>query len=345
MLAVQHTIQTQHTLGHESTEEKTDCFSEDSNPPFCSSIVSPSLALSPKETSSFLSPERLKSEFEELATWSREFNALQSFHVARQEENTEKNRYYNILPFDDNRLRLEWCGVMGSDYINASPIRLASTIDTPEYIACQAPLPSTFDDFWRMVWENQAKVVLMLTSCEERGQRKAHEYWPEQGQQKQFRHIVVTCLLAKEVEVFTVRCLRLSLFSPEGQLKEQCNIFHIQHNQWSDMGSTSKRSVFQLIKLINACSKRTERSTEPIIVHCSAGVGRAGTFIAIDEAVHRVKRYQSSGQDAEKFLDIFGIVRLLRSQRQGMVQTLSQYQFIYQVLHEYISMSSRTTVA
>merc|ERR1712137_569214 len=336
MLAVQHTIQTQHTLGHESLEEKAS-FIEDTN----STSSPPSLSLPNAQKTLFQSPERFKSEFEELASWSRDFNALQSFHTARLDENSEKNRYYNVLPFDDNRVRLEWRGVAGSDYINASPIQIASAIDTPEYIACQAPLPCTFDDFWRMVWETQIKVVVMLTPCEERGQRKAHEYWPEQGEQKQFRHIVVTCLLAKEVEVFTVRCLRLSLFSPEGQLKEQRNLFHIQHNQWNDMGSTSKRSVFQLIKLINACSKRTNRSTEPIIVHCSAGIGRAGTFIAIDEALRRVQQYQLSHQDPEKLLDIFGIVRLLRSQRRGMVQTLNQYQFIYQVLHEYISLSGR----
>jgi len=345
MLAVHHTIQNQHTIGREGVEDKA-ILKENQNKVVASGHTTTSFTLLSAQKEAILhTPERIKNEFEELASWSREFNSLQSFHAAQQEENSDKNRYYNVLPFDDNRVRLEWRGVVGSDYINASPIQIASTLDVPEYIACQAPLPSTFDDFWRMVWENEAKVVLMLTPCEERGTRKAHPYWPEQGQQKQFRHIVVTCLLSKEVEVFTVRCLRLSLFSQDGQVKEQRNLFHIQHNQWTDMSSTSLRSIFQLIKLVNACSKRTERSTEPIVVHCSAGVGRAGTFIAIDEAIRRVLYHKTSKQDPERFLDIFGIVRLLRSQRKGMVQTLGQYQFIYQVLKEYISMQGRAALS
>ena len=298
--------------------------------------------LSPRSSSALCKPlEVIHEEFEGVRAWSKEFQSRQTFTEGQKDDNAPKNRYANVCPYDSTRVRLETIGYARSDYINASYIRMAPSQEPAEYIACQAPLPATMNDYWQMVWENQVKVIVMLTGCTEKGRIKAHPYWPETGKSLLFGRIGVSCALEKTFEMFRIRCLRLTVEGRDGKVKEQRNLYHIQHTEWNDMSCpSSKRGIYQLIKLVDACAKRTDIITESLVVHCSAGIGRAGTFIAIDEAMRQLNKdfrnhSPSSDDHPEQRLDIPSIVRTLRSQRLGMVQTPEQFAYIYQVLQEY----------
>ena len=281
----------------------------------------------------FKSEDDIRSEFTSIREWTREFRLLQSTDVALRNENSLKNRYHDVLPFDDTRVRLQ-NNSMRNDYINASHIRFGSSLGPSNYISCQAPLPSTFNDFWMMVWEQKVKTIVMLTNCVENGKVKAQVYWPEERQQLQFGNIVVYGIQTKIIAGITLRCFRMYLFSNSGEIKEERTLFHIHYTEWTDMGvPVTSNGINNLIKLVDLCSRRKFSPTEPIVVHCSAGIGRAGTFIAIDEAVRRL-RNPSNQSNPEKYIDIQNIVRVLRSQRIGMVQTPEQYCYIYNTVQE-----------
>ena len=306
-----------------------------STPPQEMCIHSTSISKAVSKVTIFKPEESIAQEFSDIRAWTREYLTTQSYEEAKKTCNITKSRYHDVLPFDSNRVRLQ-AKPFASDFINASNVNFGSPLDVPAYIACQAPLPSTFSDFWRMIWEQNTKVVVMLTNFIEKNVQKAHQYWPEEGLQHQYGNIIVTTLRTKTFHFLALRCIRLSLFNDEGVMIEKRDIIHLHYTEWSDMGiPQSTKGIRNLIKLINCCSKRTAIATEPIVVHCSAGIGRAGTFIAIDEAVRRLDA-KASSKNMERYVDVKNIVQTLRSKRIGMVQTLSQYQYIYKSIQEHM---------
>jgi len=192
------------------------------------------------------------------------------------------------------------------------------------YISCQAPLFSTMNDFWRMIWEQNCPVIVMLTRLLESGKMKANIYWPLSSCSLRFGDIDVTILEEEEkFEHFTHRHFLLR----RGQ--EVREVHHLHYTEWPDFGTpTSTEGIRDLITASNDY-RDSSNSQGPMVVHCSAGVGRSGTFIAIHHALERLEQ----GLD----YDVKDIVTNMRQQRWGMVQTEKQYSFIYRAIEDYLS--------
>ncbi|XP_041117348.1 receptor-type tyrosine-protein phosphatase epsilon-like isoform X3 [Polyodon spathula] len=239
--------------------------------------------------------------------------------------NMKKNRVLQIIPYDFNRVILSMKrGQENTDYINASFIDGYRQKDY--FIATQGPLSQTVDDFWRMVWELKSHSIVMLTELQEREQEKCFLYWPSEGS---VTHGDWTVEIKGDVrcDTFSVRDFMLS-FSPEKQTR-LVRQFHF--HGWPEIGIPADGKG--MIDIIAAVQKQQQQSgNHPIIVHCSAGAGRTGTFVALSNILERVK--------AEGLLDVFQTVKSLRMQRPHMVQTLEQYDFCYRVVQDFVDIFS-----
>ncbi|NXN12266.1 PTPRQ phosphatase, partial [Indicator maculatus] len=220
--------------------------------------------------------------------------------------NRSKNRFPNIKPYNNNRVKLmPDAGIPGSDYINASYV--SGYLCPNEFIATQGPLPGTVGDFWRMVWETRAKTLVMLTQCFEKGRIRCHQYWPEDNKPVTvFGDIVITKLM-EEIQIdWTIRDLKIERHG-DCMMVRQCNF-----TSWPEHGVPETTApIIHFVKLIRA--SRAHDST-PMVVHCSAGVGRTGVYIALDHLTQHVNDHD--------FVDIYGLVAELRSERMCMVQNL-----------------------
>ncbi|XP_042636909.1 receptor-type tyrosine-protein phosphatase C [Orycteropus afer afer] len=245
-----------------------------------------------------------------------------SIKDARKSFNQNKNRYVDILPYDYNRVELsEINGDAGSNYINASYID--GFKEPRKYIAAQGPRDETVDDFWRMIWEQKATVIVMVTRCEEGNRNKCAEYWPsmEQGT-KTFGDVVVKINEHKRCPDYIIQKLNVTNKKEKTTGRE---VTHIQFTSWPDHGVPEDPHL--LLKLRRRVNAFSNFFSGPIVVHCSAGVGRTGTYIGIDAMLE--------GLEAENKVDIYGYVVKLRRQRCLMVQVEAQYILIHQALVEY----------
>uniref|UniRef100_A0A8C2BCD0 protein-tyrosine-phosphatase n=1 Tax=Cyprinus carpio TaxID=7962 RepID=A0A8C2BCD0_CYPCA len=244
-----------------------------------------------------------------------------SWEHSNLEINKPKNRYANVIAYDHTRVALSNNdGVPGGDYINANFIdgyrRQGS------YIATQGPMPDTFSDFWRMVWEQHTANIIMITKLEEKSRNKCDQYWPSRGTET-YGLMQVNLLDTVELATYCVRTFAL-FKSGSGEKRE---VRQFQFTAWPDQGVPEHPTPFlAFLRRVKACNPP---DAGPIVVHCSAGVGRTGCFIVIDAMLERVKQ--------EKTIDIYGHVTLMRSQRNYMVQTEEQYVFIYDALLEAVS--------
>ncbi|XP_057698773.1 receptor-type tyrosine-protein phosphatase delta-like isoform X20 [Corythoichthys intestinalis] len=237
------------------------------------------------------------------------------------EVNKPKNRYANVIAYDHSRVILSGIeGVPGSDYINANYIDGYRRQNA--YIATQGSLPETFGDFWRMVWEQHTANIIMMTKLEEKSRVKCDQYWPTRGTET-YGLIQVTLLDTVELATYSVRTFALY----KSGSNEKREVRHFQFTAWPDHGVPEHPTPFlAFLRRVKACNPA---DAGPMIVHCSAGVGRTGCFIVIDAMVERIKH--------EKTVDIYGHVTLMRSQRNYMVQTEDQYIFIYDALLEAVT--------
>ncbi|XP_074936838.1 phosphatidylinositol phosphatase PTPRQ isoform X2 [Phalacrocorax aristotelis] len=228
--------------------------------------------------------------------------------------NKSKNRFPNIKPYNNNRVKLmPDAGIPGSDYINASYV--SGYLCPNEFIATQGPLPGTVGDFWRMVWETRAKTLVMLTQCFEKGRIRCHQYWPEDNKPVTvFGDIVITKLMEDIQMDWTIRDLKIERHG-DCMMVRQCNF-----TSWPEHGVPETTApIIHFVKLIRA--SRAHDNT-PMVVHCSAGVGRTGVYIALDHLTQHLSDHD--------FVDIYGLVAELRSERMCMVQNLAQYIFLHQ---------------
>ncbi|XP_055480647.1 receptor-type tyrosine-protein phosphatase C isoform X3 [Psammomys obesus] len=241
---------------------------------------------------------------------------------ARKPHNQNKNRYVDILPYDYNRVELsEVNGDAGSTYINASYID--GFKEPRKYIAAQGPRDETVDDFWRMIWEQKATVIVMVTRCEEGNRNKCAEYWPcMEEHTRAFRDVVVTINEHKRCPDYIIQKLNITHKKEKATGRE---VTHIQFTSWPDHGVPEDPHL--LLKLRRRVNAFSNFFSGPIVVHCSAGVGRTGTYIGIDAMLE--------GLEAEGKVDVYGYVVKLRRQRCLMVQVEAQYILIHQALVEY----------
>jgi len=222
-----------------------------------------------------------------------------SWEHSKLECNKTKNRYANVVAYDHSRVVLRPIdGIAGSDYINAN--YLDGYRKANGYIATQGPLPNTFDDFWRMIWETNASCIVMMTKLEERNRLKCDQYWPTRGTEI-YGGIQVTLTDFIELASYSIRTFTIAWTGHP----EKREIRHCQFTAWPDHGilehATSFLMFVRRVKLVNPSD------VGPLVVHCSAGVGRTGCFIVIDALLERLKY--------EKTIDIYGHVTLLRAQR------------------------------
>ncbi|RWS28580.1 tyrosine-protein phosphatase non-receptor type 11-like protein [Leptotrombidium deliense] len=269
-------------------------------------------------------------EFEYLQ--QQECKHLYSRKEGQRPENRAKNRYKNILPFDYTRviLREVDASVEGSDYINANYI--TADEDNVEgckktYIATQGPLQNTIDDFWWMIWQENSRVIVMTTKEIERGKNKCVRYWPTTDQKKVCGKIEIKCVCERPSVDYTLREFSLSKEGHSGSR----TVYQYHFTAWPDHGVPSDPGC--VLNFLEQVNKRQESidSKGPVVVHCSAGIGRTGTFIVIDQIIDQIKE---QGLDCE--IDIQRSIQMVRSQRSGMVQTEAQYKFVYLAVEHYI---------
>ncbi|XP_058481071.1 receptor-type tyrosine-protein phosphatase beta [Solea solea] len=255
----------------------------------------------------------LSEEFEDVKDVGRN----QTMDVARLPENRGKNRYNNILPYDSTRVKLSYleddpC----SDYINASYV--PGNNYRREYIATQGPLPGTKDDFWRMVWEHGVYNVVMVTQCVEKGRVKCDQYWPADREPLYYGDLVIQMLSESVLPEWTIREFKIT--SESGCTYPRV-LRHFHYTVWPDHGvPESTQSLIQFVRTVRDYVDRSP-STGPTVVHCSAGVGRTGTFMALDRVLQQL--------DSKGTIDLYGGVFDLRLHRQHMVQTECQYSFLH----------------
>ncbi|CAM6109969.1 unnamed protein product [Calypogeia fissa] len=271
--------------------------------------------------------EKMGSADREFLALSQQFSAQAKISAAQLTRNRSKNRYVNVLPFDENRVKLlaNNGSVIPGDYINASFVLDPVHQNLPVFIATQGPLSATVADFWQMALQQRCPVIVMLTRLLDDDQERCAHYYPiGENQSQVFRHLQVTNKSLRFLRDGRIiqRILEVQPVSNSAAAAPH-TLIHLEFRDWPDFGVPSSTApVREMIRSLHWIPA----NAGPYIVHCSAGIGRTGTFCTID---HSLRRILSGDATA---IDIGQTVIQFRSQRSGMVQTKEQYRFIYEVL-------------
>ncbi|KAM3957291.1 protein tyrosine phosphatase 69D [Aphomia sociella] len=278
-------------------------------------------------------------------------------HASEARENQPKNRYPDIKAYDQTRVKLmQIDSITGSDYINANYVM--GYRERKQFICAQGPTDTTVNDFWRMIWEHGLELIVMLTNLEEYSKVKCSKYWPEEHGTRNFGSIAVQHVGEKRYSDYIVRELRITrqptnadgqpivenngIAKRNGECRdaegsaptsprdvkegEARTVRQYHFLMWKDFAAPEHpHSILKFIKRVNeAWASMVGR---PVVVHCSAGVGRTGTLVALDCLLQQL---DATGQAA-----VFNTVAELRRQRNFLVQSLKQYVFVYRALVEY----------
>ncbi|KII60993.1 Tyrosine-protein phosphatase non-receptor type 6 [Thelohanellus kitauei] len=235
-----------------------------------------------------------------------------------------KNRYSNILAYDHTRVKLMNCE---DDYINANYVNADFQTEAPAYILCQAPTEKTIDDMWRMIIQESVKTIVILTGLIESSGVKCEKYWPDLNESRklwdEYKVTTVEEDICANIDTITV-----AIAKNDGSLNFECKLYH--YKTWPDHGVPKQSwTVLKLITILNERREIYPNSTT--VVHCSAGVGRTGTFVVLDIILNQIKN-----RGVSTVIDIKEALLKLRKQRAALVQSCKQYEFIYTTIKTYI---------
>ncbi|KAL3867989.1 hypothetical protein ACJMK2_040830, partial [Sinanodonta woodiana] len=241
-------------------------------------------------------------------------------------ENRSKNRYKNIYPYDDTRVQLEvWDTSNESDYINASYVNGFKTYHT--YIAAQGPTKGILNDFWRMIWQTKCSRIVMLTNLMEEGKHKCEQYWPDEGS-VEYGDIVIRLIQCETFSDFTIRTLSIGKKNGKsnGGKTDTHHIIQFHFTAWPDRGVPRFASSLVHFRQKIRAANIKQQAEGPMIVHCSAGIGRTGTYIALDYLLEQAEEVD--------YINVVKCLETIRKQRVNLVQTLGQYIFLHEALLE-----------
>lgn len=234
-----------------------------------------------------------------------------------------KNRYTNILPYDFSRVKLTSLQCDDeSDFINANYIPGFNCAQ--EYIATQGPLAETRSDFWKMIIQQKSGIVVMLTQCNERRRVKCDHYWPFNDQPVSYGDVTVEMVYESEPFDQSEENLQSEWIVREfnvSYVDDVRRVIHYNYMAWPDHGVPTADTTDTILQFVQLVRQQTAERPGPIVVHCSAGVGRTGTFIALDRLMQHIQEHE--------YVDILGLVAEMRTYRTSMVQTEEQYIFIH----------------
>ncbi|XP_062574199.1 receptor-type tyrosine-protein phosphatase alpha-like isoform X3 [Saccostrea cucullata] len=236
--------------------------------------------------------------------------------AGKREENLLKNRYKTTFPYDHSRILLKTDSA--SDYINANYIQGAK--QEQQYIAAQGPKQNTVNDFWTMVWQEHVSIIVMLTNLKEGNKTKCAKYWPEVNQNIIYGKMSVKMIEEKEYAFYSIRKFNIN----DKESKRPRFVTQYHYTAWPDHGTPEPLCL--VVFLYHVTKTGTNKNDSPIDVHCSAGIGRTGTYIAID-VLNKIGRKTGKVNVAE-------YVKKMRESRMNMVQTYEQYMTIFLSLNE-----------
>ncbi|KAL5704217.1 protein-tyrosine-phosphatase [Ranunculus cassubicifolius] len=267
-------------------------------------------------------PSTIRNEFAMLEeTRLRKLDMMNNCTVGLRQVNLNKNRYTDVLPFDDSRVVLK-SSKRRSDYINASFIKVDSSEKVSEFVATQGPKDNTFEDFWEMVIQYHCPVIVMLTKLIDNNRIvKCGDYFQGDDGVSEFGNIRVSTNWMKTTDTSLVlRCLDVNYIESDGPAH---TVLHIQYPKWPDHGvPTETVAVRDILKMIY----HVPPSLGPLVVHCSAGIGRTGAFCAVVNTIQRILQGEVSA------VNLVNTISSFRSQRVGMVQTMDQFLFCYEAI-------------
>jgi len=277
--------------------------------------------------------EKDYNEFEEKKKWNILYHEIrmdaQQFEftckAAKRIDNRPFNRYRDVNPYDHARIRLHRGKV---SYINASRVEVPAA--RRRYILTQGPLPNTAGHFWLLVWEQKSRAIIMLNKTIEKNQIKCHQYWPlgsgpEHRLELEDVRLSVELVSQTDCNYYTVSSLKLTDHKHEGESRE---ILHYHYTTWPDFGIPESPRAFLLFLAAVREAGVLEEEVGPAVVHCSAGIGRSGTFSLVDSYLLMLERDCVDGQSIQS------VLLAMRRYRMGLIQTSEQLKFSYQAIAE-----------